>query len=314
MRSFEPGVRPIRVDQVIIGARRRKSVGDVTGLMESMRENDLLHPIVIRNGNELVSGQRRLEAARLLGWPTIPARDMPDCSDERARKVELEENTERRDLDPLERSEERLAQIDAVVARAKKEFRSTKDRKPGRPKTPGSTRDVERRLGVSMDEQNKIRRHVVLGERYAFLRQPEAGWRRAMALRAGDVLKEIPDEEHSNVDTLLVESTVQAPDGLRLLDHLVTMGPIARKAVYERAAGDPAAAAAGALRAIPDPDPAMILVEHIEPSAEKAVKVCQVPTIQPKLAQILALIKDVHAELAADHHGKLTEWRQALGE
>src|SRR3977135_1343038 len=54
-------------------------------LAESMRQEGLIQPITVRKllpmagdredpGYELVSGERRLRAAKLLGWPTIEAR------------------------------------------------------------------------------------------------------------------------------------------------------------------------------------------------------------------------------------------------
>jgi N6-adenosine-specific RNA methylase IME4 len=47
-------------------------MGDIDGLAASMADLGLLHPIVIRPDNVLIAGERRLLAAKLLGWETIP--------------------------------------------------------------------------------------------------------------------------------------------------------------------------------------------------------------------------------------------------
>ena len=63
----------MRIDDVIIGARFRKDLGDLAALAKSISEIGLLHPIVVTPDNQLIAGQRRLEACRLLGWEMIPA-------------------------------------------------------------------------------------------------------------------------------------------------------------------------------------------------------------------------------------------------
>lgn len=54
--------------------RARKEPGDIDGLAESMSEQGLLQPILVRpcgSAWELIAGHRRLEAARHLGWEEI---------------------------------------------------------------------------------------------------------------------------------------------------------------------------------------------------------------------------------------------------
>lgn len=63
----------MRIDDVIVGARFRKDLGDLAALAKSISEIGLLHPIVVTPDNQLIAGQRRLEACRLLGWEMIPA-------------------------------------------------------------------------------------------------------------------------------------------------------------------------------------------------------------------------------------------------
>lgn len=40
--------------------------------MQSIKEVGILHPVVVNNNKELIAGQRRIEAAKRLGWPNIP--------------------------------------------------------------------------------------------------------------------------------------------------------------------------------------------------------------------------------------------------
>ena len=88
----------IELDQVIIRKRVRKNLGDLSSLMESMRKHGLLNPIVINNRNELVAGHRRTESARRLGWITIEARIVDNDEDVDLVEMEIEENTQRKNL------------------------------------------------------------------------------------------------------------------------------------------------------------------------------------------------------------------------
>ena len=54
----------------------RRALGDIAGLAESMRAYNLQQPISVRSAGSryaLTSGLRRVTAARVLGWDTIPA-------------------------------------------------------------------------------------------------------------------------------------------------------------------------------------------------------------------------------------------------
>ena len=60
------------VDQIKVGARHRKDMGDIAGLAANIDAVGLLHPIVVRLDGTLIAGERRLRAAQRLGWKTIP--------------------------------------------------------------------------------------------------------------------------------------------------------------------------------------------------------------------------------------------------
>lgn len=95
----EGAVSEIQINSIVIGERVRKDMGDLTELAKSMKSHGLLHPIVVKKDKTLVAGQRRIEAARLLGWRTIPV-TMVDVTD--LLSAERDENVERKDFTPTE--------------------------------------------------------------------------------------------------------------------------------------------------------------------------------------------------------------------
>jgi N6-adenosine-specific RNA methylase IME4/ParB-like chromosome segregation protein Spo0J len=63
----------IPIDSIRVGPRHRRDMGDIAGLAASIAELGLLHPVVIRPDGFLIAGERRLRAARKLGWTEIAA-------------------------------------------------------------------------------------------------------------------------------------------------------------------------------------------------------------------------------------------------
>jgi len=79
---------------------------DLAELADSLREHGLVQPIVVRargDRYQLIAGQRRLAAARKLGWERVPARVL-DVDDRQMAEIAIVENLQRRDLDPLEKA------------------------------------------------------------------------------------------------------------------------------------------------------------------------------------------------------------------
>lgn len=85
--------------------REEFSEETLSQLADSLRQNGMLQPIVVRKmgdgGYELVAGERRFRAAKMAGWPRIPA-IVRNCTDEEAMLLALEENIQRNDLNPME--------------------------------------------------------------------------------------------------------------------------------------------------------------------------------------------------------------------
>jgi ParB family chromosome partitioning protein len=114
--STEPGVtaldgsttHEVRVDEIKpnrLQPRRRFDDTKLQELADSMRQNGILQPLLVRvvDGEyELVAGERRLRAARLAGFETVPVWVREDVDDRDALKLALLENVQRADLNPIE--------------------------------------------------------------------------------------------------------------------------------------------------------------------------------------------------------------------
>ncbi len=86
--------------------RREFSEAEIASLAESLKEHDMLQPILVRivDGRyQLISGERRLRAARLAGWETVPAR-VREADDRLVAELAIVENLQRKDLNPIEKA------------------------------------------------------------------------------------------------------------------------------------------------------------------------------------------------------------------
>lgn len=96
--------------------RKRFDDGALRELADSMRENGLLSPILVRPTGDgafvIVHGERRFRAARLLNWQTIAA-TVRDLSAEDARVFAILENVQRENLTPIEEARAYQHLVDA---------------------------------------------------------------------------------------------------------------------------------------------------------------------------------------------------------
>ncbi len=88
----------VNINDIKIKKRVRKDLGDLEALKESLRTYGLLNPITINNKNELIAGERRLQAAKQLGWTNINAVVQNNLSDVEELEMELEENNQRKEF------------------------------------------------------------------------------------------------------------------------------------------------------------------------------------------------------------------------
>jgi hypothetical protein len=87
------------LSEIKIGKRTRKDMGDIEGLAASIRDDGLIHPIVIRPDGRLIAGERRIKAWRLLGRSDIPYTILDI---ERVKRGEYAENFFRKAFSPSE--------------------------------------------------------------------------------------------------------------------------------------------------------------------------------------------------------------------
>lgn len=141
----------IKIDQVVIGDRFRKDLGDIGSLAASMADLGLLQPIVIDQENRLIAGHRRLEAAKQLGWTEIPVNviNLADIV-----KGEVAENLIRKDFTASE-----IAAIKKALEPLEK-AQAEERKKAGIPAAESDKGRVDDKIaavvGVSRDSLSKI--------------------------------------------------------------------------------------------------------------------------------------------------------------
>lgn len=101
-------VQELRLDSVVPNRyqpRQQFSEAELVELAQSLKQNGLLQPILVRRKGdgifELIAGERRLRAAKLAGFEKIPAL-IRNCTDQESMVLALVENLQRDDLNPME--------------------------------------------------------------------------------------------------------------------------------------------------------------------------------------------------------------------
>ena len=88
----------VKIDDIKIKKRVRRNLGDMDALKESLRMYGLLNPITLNENNELIAGERRLQAAKALGWTNINAVILSNITPAEQLELELEENNQRKEF------------------------------------------------------------------------------------------------------------------------------------------------------------------------------------------------------------------------
>ena len=135
----EGEVRRLELDAIVanpLQPRRDFPQRELDELADSIRENGLLQPLLVRPARasggvfELVAGERRLRAVRLLDWADVPV-IVREVDDETLLVLALVENLQREALNPLEEAEgyralaERFGMTQERIAQAVGKDRST---------------------------------------------------------------------------------------------------------------------------------------------------------------------------------------------
>ena len=103
-------VTSILISEITIpkGRQRSRLVG-IPDLACSLKEHGIINPITLTHEKVLVSGERRLAAAKSIGWLSIPCHVLSKVPPEKLLRIELEENVQRADLPWQDRCRAMLA-------------------------------------------------------------------------------------------------------------------------------------------------------------------------------------------------------------
>ena len=103
------GILQLRLDEIDgnpFQPRRDFTEPEIASLAESLKEHDLLQPVLVRRVGQryqLISGERRLRAAMQAGWTQIPAQ-VREADDRLVAELAIVENLHRKDLNPIEKA------------------------------------------------------------------------------------------------------------------------------------------------------------------------------------------------------------------
>jgi ParB family chromosome partitioning protein len=166
--------RLVPITDIHIGERDRTDLGNIAELADSIKAVGLLHPIVITADGELVAGGRRLAAVQSLGWTETPVTvvDLTNASD--VLRAELEENTCRKSLSPMEASfaRERRARVLAPKVQENKGGRPAGSDGPDIPQEgfweePGAEKTERNLRPVSPKHERKTAAVAAVGTGYS---------------------------------------------------------------------------------------------------------------------------------------------------
>lgn len=163
----------LRIDAIAAADRHRSDLGDIKSLAASIDDIGLIQPVVVTPDHRLVAGGRRIAAVRSLGWETVPVtviHTLNGAAD--LLQAELEENTCRKDLNPVEAAELRKSRAELLAPIVEQERRDAISDHGGRaaPKKDGGnfppslpkskTRDVAAKgtgySGKTLDKVDKV--------------------------------------------------------------------------------------------------------------------------------------------------------------
>jgi hypothetical protein len=294
------------LEAILLGERRREEYGDIAGLAASIEKYGLLHPIVVDDAGTLIAGERRLRAVQSLGWESVDVRDLGELSDAERAEIELEENLQRKDLTPHERSKTlvKLAETARRVLSERAELRTDSVRNgPGRPKEAGSLRDVAERIGEPPMNIVKAQQHVEIAEQIPVLAGPEV--KQYHALEAREKLDKIPEPERPKAVALVNQPGVPPKDAVEILGNLAAMPAPERERVLALAESadtrDRSDALTEAWKRPPMPDGRIPLLMDAVAALKKALRMFQDDPMNDHLILACDTVKDVLSALKEYH-------------
>ena len=137
-------------DICVVEKRRKLDDTKVAELADSIREVGLLNPITVSSKNQLVAGNHRLEACRLLGHHEIECTQLVG-NDLLLQLAEIDENLIRNELDPISIGELAIKRdeiLESLGSRALSgQGRPSKKGAPGAPLKTTTT--IAKEIGIS---------------------------------------------------------------------------------------------------------------------------------------------------------------------
>ncbi len=109
-RDDNPIGRNIPIEAIEINPDQpRKELGDMEGLIDSIKQNGILEPLLVTPTHDgkyrLIAGERRYHAAIACGLTHLPCIEVIIENDSQALELALIENLQRQDLNPFEEAE-----------------------------------------------------------------------------------------------------------------------------------------------------------------------------------------------------------------
>lgn len=108
-KELRDSMREIKLDEISPNPYQARNIWneqELSELAESIRANGVIQPIIVRpfsDGYQLIAGERRFRAAKLISLDKIPAL-IRQATDEQLYEWSLVENIHRVDLNPIERA------------------------------------------------------------------------------------------------------------------------------------------------------------------------------------------------------------------
>lgn len=180
--------------------RKRFDFDELESLAQSIRENGILQPITVRRTEdkkfELIAGERRLRAARLVGYTKIPA-IVAETDEKSSAMFSLIENLQRQELSFFEEAEA----IDKLI----NDFQMSRD-------------DVAKKLGIAQSTLSNKLRILRLPEEMRF-KLSRAGLfeRHARALL---ILED--DIQRARALSIIIDRHLNVAESERLIEQMLT--------------------------------------------------------------------------------------------
>lgn len=230
----------VKIDDIIVGERVREELGDLTKLAESLKKHGLIHPIVIDEDMRLIAGERRLEAAKMIGWNEIDVVYRTQLTERQKRILELEENLHRKDfsLSEYEKSKRlvELAELKAEELRKRptdNQIMPTPGKKSGRgrPKKTDSQEIIAREVGIPRQTLQDAYVHVKAVEQYPELKPLP----KTHAIQIARQLNSLPELERSHALKELHQIQEAGKRKLQQIDDTFKVKKVFDDAVYSMA-------------------------------------------------------------------------------